>query len=135
MPFTCFFISSSLFATIQIKVLQQQLKTLSEYSSDIARMDERLNLLIRTQQNIIKYVKELENLVAYCCLAEWLPFGIMIVILLFFLSTVREHIINFFKKFTKKNILGPCWFRSIFHRIQLFVLDFVTITTLVLALE
>lgn len=88
MPFTCFFISSSLFATIQIKVLHRQLRTLREYSPDMKRLDERLNLLIRTQQNIIKYVEELENLVAYCCLAEWLPFGVMIVILLFFLSTV-----------------------------------------------
>lgn len=71
-----------------MKTLQQQLRTIKETSSSNEEIDEKLNRFIDIQMKIIEYIKDLNDLVAYICLADFLSFGMMLIALLFLLNTV-----------------------------------------------
>lgn len=87
---TIFVLSSSLFAILQMKTLQQQLRTVADNSTDNKLIDEKLNNYIKIQQRIITFVKDLDDFVAITAPVEMLSFGIMMIALLFLLNTVRK---------------------------------------------
>lgn len=88
---TLFVISSTLFAIVQMKTLQQQLRTIADNSTDHKEIDKKLNNLIQIHSRIIKFVKDLDDLMAFNALFELLTFGIMMVAILFLLNTVRQN--------------------------------------------
>jgi odorant receptor len=87
-PFTCLFISSTLFGMIQMKALQHQLRTVKETSKDNEEINRKLNKFIETQNKVIEYIREINDLVGFICLVEFLSFGLMLIALLFLLSIV-----------------------------------------------
>lgn len=85
---TCFFISSSLCGIIQVKVLQHQMETVTDGLKSNKEIDARLDTLIKSHSKIGQYVKDLDDLLAYTCLVEFLTFGLNILSLLFAITTV-----------------------------------------------
>lgn len=85
---TCFFISSSLCGIIQVKVLQHQMETVADGLKSNKEIDARIDILIESHTRIVQYVRELDDLLAYTCLVEFLTFGLNILSLLFAITTV-----------------------------------------------
>lgn len=85
---TCFFLSSSLCGIIQVKVLQHQMQTVTEGLKSNQEIDAKLDILIRSHTRIAEYVRDLDNLLAYPCLVEFLTFAMNILSLLFAITTV-----------------------------------------------
>lgn len=131
-PFTCFFISSTLFGIIQIKTLQHQLRNATESSRDNAEIDVKLNEFIKTQLRIVDYIKDINNLVGFICLVELLSFGLMLIALLFLLKIVSFlKIVQLFDPFFSDRRRN-C---SILHRLRLHQHNSVPSFRLVLAFE
>ena len=91
-PFTNFYTSSTLFGIIQIKALQQQLRTISDSKDEV--IEVKLDRYIEVHKRIINYVQELNFLVTYICFVEFMSFGLMLIALLFLLNIVRGLNIN-----------------------------------------
>uniref|UniRef100_A0AAG5D8E9 Odorant receptor n=1 Tax=Anopheles atroparvus TaxID=41427 RepID=A0AAG5D8E9_ANOAO len=89
-PYTSFFTSSTLFGLVQIKTLQHQLRTfrLQDLGEGTAMLNRKLQKLISDHKRIIRYVQDLNDLVTYICLIEFLSFGLMLCALLFLLNII-----------------------------------------------
>ncbi|XP_050085321.1 odorant receptor Or2-like [Anopheles aquasalis] len=91
-PYTSFFATSTLFGLVQIKTLQHQLRTFRSTGSKLARrtpaLDRQLKQFIEDHKRIIRYVQDLNGLVTYICLIEFLSFGLMLCALLFLLNII-----------------------------------------------
>uniref|UniRef100_A0A182SXX9 Uncharacterized protein n=1 Tax=Anopheles maculatus TaxID=74869 RepID=A0A182SXX9_9DIPT len=87
-PYTSFFASSTLFGLVQIKTLQHQLRNFrsENLSESTTALNRKLQRLIEDHKRIIRYVQELNDLVTYICLIEFLSFGLMLCALLFLLN-------------------------------------------------
>lgn len=85
---TCFFISSSLCGIIQVKVLQQQMETVADGLESNKEIDAKIDILIENHTRIVQYVKDLDDLLAYTCLVEYLTFGMNILSLLFAITVI-----------------------------------------------
>lgn len=88
MPFSCFFISGTLLAMIQIKTLQHQLRTISKKFQGHKEIEKEMNRLIEFHKRLITFIEELNGLVAFLCLVEFLSFGLMLIALLSLLNIV-----------------------------------------------
>ncbi|XP_035795692.1 odorant receptor Or2-like [Anopheles albimanus] len=91
-PYTSFFATSTLFGLVQIKTLQHQLRTFRSTGSKLTRrtpaLDRQLKQFIEDHKRIIRYVQDLNGLVTYICLIEFLSFGLMLCALLFLLNII-----------------------------------------------
>uniref|UniRef100_A0A182S531 Uncharacterized protein n=1 Tax=Anopheles funestus TaxID=62324 RepID=A0A182S531_ANOFN len=89
-PYTSFFASSTLFGLVQIKTLQHQLRNFrSENLAEKTKgLNRKLQKLIEDHKRIIRYVQDLNDLVTYICLIEFLSFGLMLCALLFLLNII-----------------------------------------------
>nr|ACH69146.1 odorant receptor 10 [Anopheles quadriannulatus] len=90
-PYTSFFTSSTLFGLVQIKTLQHQLKTFRSsemLNESTVVLNRKLQKLIEDHKRIIRYVQDLNDLVTYICLIEFLSFGLMLCALLFLLNII-----------------------------------------------
>uniref|UniRef100_A0A182Q232 Uncharacterized protein n=1 Tax=Anopheles farauti TaxID=69004 RepID=A0A182Q232_9DIPT len=111
-PYTSFFASSTLFGLVQIKTLQHQLRNFrsEDLREKSAALHRKLQKLIEDHKRIIRwkwsvevsmremlnrglrfscrYVQELNDLVTYICLIEFLSFGLMLCALLFLLNII-----------------------------------------------
>ncbi|XP_065079026.1 odorant receptor Or2-like [Ochlerotatus camptorhynchus] len=89
-PFTSFFVSTSLFGLIQIKSLQYRLENFQQCAAGKSNKEQRsqLEAIINDHQRVIAYVGELNGLVANICLLELLSFGMMLCALLFLLIVI-----------------------------------------------
>ncbi|XP_029728040.2 odorant receptor Or2-like [Aedes albopictus] len=92
-PFTSFFASTSLFGLIQIKSLQHRLENFRQHGSGKSNKEQRsqLEAIISDHQRVIAYVGELNGLVTYICLVEFLSFGMMLCALLFLLVIIDHY--------------------------------------------
>ncbi|XP_055601037.1 odorant receptor Or2-like [Uranotaenia lowii] len=92
-PFTSFFASATLFGMVQIQTLQRQLRTFGEdiKEGDTKAITERITKFIEDHKRIITYVYELNSLVTYICLIEFLSFGLMLCALLFLLNIIENQ--------------------------------------------
>ncbi|XP_049549243.1 odorant receptor Or2-like [Anopheles darlingi] len=91
-PYTSFFATSTLFGLVQIKTLQHQLRMFRSTGSNLGRrtptLDRQLTKFIEDHKRIIRYVQDLNGLVTYICLIEFLSFGLMLCALLFLLNII-----------------------------------------------
>uniref|UniRef100_A0A182QJM0 Uncharacterized protein n=1 Tax=Anopheles farauti TaxID=69004 RepID=A0A182QJM0_9DIPT len=92
-PFTSFYATCTLFALVQIAALKQRLGRLQVAKakgttgpSPFAELKECL----KYHKQIIQYVQDLNSLVTYICLLEFLSFGMMLCALLFLLSISNQ---------------------------------------------
>ncbi|XP_001864543.2 odorant receptor Or2 [Culex quinquefasciatus] len=85
-PFTSFFASCTLFGLVQVKNIQHQLRKLRIEGLKPSKLIE----IIKDHQRVIDYVHDLNSLVTYICLVEFLSFGMMLCALLFLLNII-EH--------------------------------------------
>nr|XP_019540933.2 odorant receptor Or2-like [Aedes albopictus] len=92
-PFTSFFVSTTLFGLVQIKTLQRQLQTFKDGIGSHGNKNANLQVikLIQDHKRIIAYVSELNSLVTYICFVEFLSFGLMLCALLFLLNVIENH--------------------------------------------
>ncbi|XP_035908756.1 odorant receptor Or2-like [Anopheles stephensi] len=89
-PYTSFFTSSTLFGLVQIKTLQHQLRNFRSENlhETTSTLNRKLQKLIEDHKRIIRYVQDLNDLVTYICLIEFLSFGLMLCALLFLLNII-----------------------------------------------
>lgn len=86
---------------IQIKTLQHQLRDVKESSENNKEIDEKLNEFIETQLKIIEYINDINDLVGFISLVEFLSFGLMLIALLFMLN-----IVSFLKRYFSLKFLN-----------------------------
>lgn len=134
MPFSCFFISGTLLAMIQIKTMQHQLRTISKTFNGNNEIDKELHRLIEFHKRLIEFIEELNSLVSFLCLVEFLSFGLMLIALLALLNVVSGQ------KFLKNKILCQVFSDSlrncpVLHGIQLHLHDSLANLHLVLAFK
>lgn len=84
-PFTSFFATCTLFGLIMMKKVQHQLKNLKGNEC----LNAKLNSIIKEHSRVITYVHELNDLVTYICMEEFLSFGLMLCALLFLANIVK----------------------------------------------
>ncbi|XP_053677285.1 odorant receptor Or2 [Anopheles nili] len=92
-PFTSFYATCTLFALVQIAALKQRLGRLREATpGDISpgALFRELKACLKYHKQIITYVHDLNSLVTYLCLLEFLSFGMMLCALLFLLSISNQ---------------------------------------------
>uniref|UniRef100_A0A182YSY8 Uncharacterized protein n=2 Tax=Anopheles stephensi TaxID=30069 RepID=A0A182YSY8_ANOST len=91
-PYTSFFASGTLLGMIQIKTLQYRLKNFKSLISESDEKDikRRLHKLIEDHLRIIRFVKDINDLVTYICLIEFLSFGLILCALLFLLNVINN---------------------------------------------
>ncbi|XP_055640679.1 odorant receptor Or2-like [Toxorhynchites rutilus septentrionalis] len=89
-PFTSFYCTCTLFGLIRIDALKRSLKRLHEFSHIDRTLQAKLKECFEYHKGIIKYVSDLNELVTYIFLLEFLSFGLMLCALLFLLSTSNQ---------------------------------------------
>ena len=107
-PYSNFFTSCTNFGLIQIKTLKYQIRNIDKekvdenFNGEIGRkflnikINRKLDELVLTHKNIIKYVAEFNSLVAYNCLVELISFGLILIALLFLIAIVSNVAKDFF---------------------------------------
>ncbi|XP_055600381.1 odorant receptor Or2-like [Uranotaenia lowii] len=96
-PFTSFFATCTLFGLIQIKLVQQRLKLFKgtdEVLESSSKNEVIISQIIEEHERAIIYVREMNSMVTYICLVEFLSFGLMLCALLF-LFNIIEHMAQF----------------------------------------
>ncbi|XP_058121238.1 odorant receptor Or2 [Anopheles ziemanni] len=94
-PFTSFYATCTLFALVQIAALKQRLGRIRAGAPSAAGEHTRtlfveLKECLMYHKQIIQYVHDLNSLVTYICLLEFLSFGMMLCALLFLLSISNQ---------------------------------------------
>uniref|UniRef100_A0A182YRD2 Uncharacterized protein n=1 Tax=Anopheles stephensi TaxID=30069 RepID=A0A182YRD2_ANOST len=91
-PYTSFFASSTLFGLVQIKTLQHQLRNFRSENlhEPTSTLNRKLQKLIEDHKRIIRWGEDIDlnDLVTYICLIEFLSFGLMLCALLFLLNII-----------------------------------------------
>uniref|UniRef100_A0A182NEE0 Uncharacterized protein n=1 Tax=Anopheles dirus TaxID=7168 RepID=A0A182NEE0_9DIPT len=87
-PFTSFYATCTLFALVQIAALKQRLGRLRVDRT--GALFAELKECLQYHKQIIQYVHDLNSLVTYICLLEFLSFGMMLCALLFLLSISNQ---------------------------------------------
>jgi gustatory receptor len=90
-PYTSFFATSTIFGLVQIKALKHDLRNINTGKDTNEAIDKKLSRCIEAQKKIIKYVEEINGLVEYICLFEFITFGVMLCALLFLLNIVSTY--------------------------------------------
>ncbi|XP_053692623.1 odorant receptor Or2-like [Sabethes cyaneus] len=92
-PLSNFFFSATLFGLIQIKTLQHQLTVLK--ANTLRKCSINLNLtinkIIEDHLRIITYIEDINSLLGFICLVEFLLFEIMICVLLYHIFTTNNY--------------------------------------------
>ncbi|KAL9708517.1 hypothetical protein quinque_012035 [Culex quinquefasciatus] len=91
-PFTSFFATTTLFGLVQIRTLQRQLRTFKDevVKENRALVESKLEKCIEDHKRIIRYVSDVDSLVTYICLIEFMSFGLMLCALLFLLNIIEN---------------------------------------------
>uniref|UniRef100_A0A182S530 Uncharacterized protein n=1 Tax=Anopheles funestus TaxID=62324 RepID=A0A182S530_ANOFN len=90
-PYTSFFASSTLLGMVQIKTLQHRLRNFRSGipNEGLSALKRKLHQLVEDHLRIIRYVKDINDLVTYICLIEFLSFGLILCALLFLLNVIN----------------------------------------------
>lgn len=75
------------------------METVADGLKSNKEIDAKLDILIESHTRIVQYVKDLDGLLAYTCLVEFLTFGLNILSLLFAVTTVIVPIEVVFRVF------------------------------------
>uniref|UniRef100_A0AAG5D8M8 Odorant receptor 2 n=1 Tax=Anopheles atroparvus TaxID=41427 RepID=A0AAG5D8M8_ANOAO len=93
-PFTSFYATCTLFALVQIAALKQRLGRIRGDAPTVGPNSRTLFVELKEclmyHKQIIQYVHDLNSLVTYICLLEFLSFGMMLCALLFLLSISNQ---------------------------------------------
>lgn len=94
-PFSNIFSSAIMFGTVMIKILHHKFRTIADSSSaDSSKSDllieRRFKLYIEYHERIVRYVREMNELVSIICLVELLLFGVLLSALLFLVNIVEK---------------------------------------------
>ncbi|KFB39839.1 odorant receptor 2 [Anopheles sinensis] len=92
-PFTSFYATCTLFALVQIAALKQRLGRIrggAPSAGESRTLFVELKECLMYHKQIIQYVHDLNSLVTYICLLEFLSFGMMLCALLFLLSISNQ---------------------------------------------
>ncbi|XP_055597728.1 odorant receptor Or2-like [Uranotaenia lowii] len=89
-PFTSFFCTSALFGLVRISALKLSLERIQEHNSSEKSLLNKMKECFQYHKDVIKYVTDLNELVTYIFLLEFLSFGTMLCILLFLLSISKQ---------------------------------------------
>ncbi|EDS40323.1 odorant receptor [Culex quinquefasciatus] len=89
-PFTSFFATTTLFGLVQIQTLQRQLRTFKDevVKENRTLVESKLEKCIEDHKRISRYVSDVNSLVTYICLIEFMSFGLMLCALLFLLNII-----------------------------------------------
>ncbi|XP_039437525.1 odorant receptor Or2-like [Culex pipiens pallens] len=89
-PFTSFYCTCTLFGLVRIAALKESLERLHQFSSEPKTLLAKVKECLQYHKEIIKYIRDLNELVTFIFLLELLSFGMMLCALLFLLSTSNQ---------------------------------------------
>ncbi|XP_055599245.1 odorant receptor Or2-like [Uranotaenia lowii] len=89
-PFTSFYCTSALFGLVRISALKRSLERIQQFNDSESSLLAKLKECFRKHKDVIKYVADLNGLVTYIFLLEFLSFGLMLCALLFLLSISNQ---------------------------------------------
>uniref|UniRef100_A0A182VV01 Odorant receptor n=1 Tax=Anopheles minimus TaxID=112268 RepID=A0A182VV01_9DIPT len=76
---------------VQIKTLQHRLRNFRSgvWNEGHSKLERKIHKLVEDHLRIIRYVKDINDLVTYICLIEFLSFGLILCALLFLLNVIN----------------------------------------------